>query len=139
VPRPLDGNTNGVARCDLGAFEFAHPQADTDGDRMLDPAELMAGTDPTDMRSVLRATVRLLAAQGPVAVSWPSVLGRMYCVEHATDLPPGAGWQMLSNNIPANGGVIEVQDALPSSSNRLYRVGLSKVAPSQHTNERKLP
>ena len=36
VPRPLDGDADGVALSDLGAFEVVHPTADTDGDDLPD-------------------------------------------------------------------------------------------------------
>jgi hypothetical protein len=48
VPRPLDGNTNGVALPDMGAYEYAHPFGDTDGDSMTDPWELQYGLCPTN-------------------------------------------------------------------------------------------
>lgn len=36
-PRVLDGNNNGHDRVDMGAFEYAHPQADSNKDGILDP------------------------------------------------------------------------------------------------------
>jgi hypothetical protein len=128
VARPLDGNTNGVARVDMGAFEFVHPLADTDRDTMLDTAEIIAGTNPTDPASVLRAAIRLLTEQGRVAVSWSSVVGRIYDLGAAPRAAPGADWQTISNNIPANGGKLTVEDAAGPSSNRFYRIGV-RVAP----------
>ncbi len=34
--RVLDGNNNGRIRADIGAFEFVHPKADSDGNGALD-------------------------------------------------------------------------------------------------------
>jgi hypothetical protein len=128
VARPLDGNTNGVAHVDMGAFEFVHPLADTDRDGMLDAAEGIAGTDPTDLVSVLRTTIRFLTPSGPVMITWPSVLGRTYQLEWAATLPPAGGWQSVSNNIPGVGGALTVADTSGASSNRFYRVR-TRLAP----------
>ncbi len=48
VARPLDGTGNGQAHPDLGAYEFIHPTADTDGDGLPDAWEIAHGLDPRD-------------------------------------------------------------------------------------------
>ena len=46
VPRPLDGDANGEAKADIGAFEYVYASADTDGDGMPDEWELLHGLAP---------------------------------------------------------------------------------------------
>jgi hypothetical protein len=43
-PRILDGNNNGHTAVDIGAYEYIHPQADSDGDGIPDRLEIEAGT-----------------------------------------------------------------------------------------------
>jgi parallel beta-helix repeat protein len=125
IPRPLDGNNDGLAAFDIGAFEFVNPTADTDHDGMPDWAELIAGTSPTDLNSVLKLRASRLVAGNAIALNWLSVTGRTYSVQFAPTV--GSGWQLFSNNIPGTGAMLEVHDPLAvGSSNRLYRLGVVK-------------
>lgn len=95
VYRPLDGNTNGVPLPDLGAYEFVHPTADSDGDAMPDVweaahylngatndttadldgdgsdnwTEYMADTDPANPISAL-CILQTSLQTGSVSVTW---------------------------------------------------------------------
>ncbi len=52
TPRPLDGNLDGTAATDMGAYERLEPSADSDGDRLTDGDELgIHGTSPTSANS----------------------------------------------------------------------------------------
>ncbi|MEX2236091.1 MAG: choice-of-anchor Q domain-containing protein [Dehalococcoidia bacterium] len=51
VARPQDGNADATSRCDIGAYELAAADADTDGDTVNDPEDncpLVVNTDQAD-------------------------------------------------------------------------------------------
>ncbi|NCC52869.1 MAG: PKD domain-containing protein, partial [Spartobacteria bacterium] len=49
IGRPLDGDDNGSNIHDVGAYEYGHPSADSDGDGLLDVDEINTyGTNPYD-------------------------------------------------------------------------------------------
>jgi hypothetical protein len=121
TPRPLDGFNSGIAAFDIGAYEYVNPNADTDHDGMLDWAELIAGTDPTNPNSVLKLQASVPAAGFPLGLSWLSVMGRSYNIEFKSSLADG-NWQSLTNGIEGTGGLLQVQDALNTSGNRFYRL-----------------
>ena len=121
LSRPLDGDNDGHAGVDLGAYEFMHPQADSDLDRIPDWWELaymgsatglvgsadsdgdsasnaeeyIAGTDIHDRQSLLSIS----AAEGGInhvgmyGIEWLSTTGRLYAVFCSTNL--ASGWESL--------------------------------------------
>lgn len=124
--RPLDGDNNGVAAVDVGAYEFVHPAADTDADGMPDTAEGIAGTNPTDAASVLRLSASVLSAENSVVLRWASVVGRTYKVEWSPAFEHAPGWQVLSEKIPGCGTALECRDPISGASPRFYRLGVVK-------------
>lgn len=126
VVRPLDGNADGMARWDIGAFEFAHPQVDLDGDGMFDAAEVIAGTNPADAASVLRLTAKLHLQENSIALRWPSVIGRTYTIEYGTSLGATGNWHTLMANLPGFGAMMEYHDTLGEAGQRYYRLGVKR-------------
>ncbi len=125
VNRPLDGNNDGVAAYDMGAFEFVHPDADTDHDGMLDQSELVAGTSPTDPAAVLGLEARRSTQVGSMVLSWLSVTNRIYNLEYKAALP-GSDWQTLTNGIQGSGLPLQVLDPLAPTAARFYRLGVTR-------------
>jgi len=126
VACPLDGDANGLAAFDIGAFECVHPQADTDGDTARDADEIIAGTNPTAPASVLRLNLGLLSLEKRVALRWPSVLGRIYTIEYKPALGPIGGWQTAVSNLAGSSVLMEWQDPVPGNTARFYRLGVAK-------------
>lgn len=87
-PRPLDGDNNGSALPDRGAFERIHPQADTDSDGVPDANEWIAGTGLTNAASFLEVR-RIEKDGGDVGIAWPGVQGRLYSIWVSTNLQHG--------------------------------------------------
>lgn len=134
VARPLDGNADGLAAADLGALEFVHPTADTDGDGMPDSWEVTvnlspihadaaedadgdgasnsheyaAGTHPRDPQSVLALRVEP-ASGGGVRLRWAGVAGRVYDVDRATQLGSAPDWTAHQSGLPGTGAELVVE------------------------------
>ncbi len=119
--RPLDGNRDGTNAWDIGAYEYVHPWADSDGEGMLDWAEVRAGTDATNASSYLFVEV----AGAANVVRWPSSTGRRYRLDRATNLVIGARFGNIVSNLNAVPPMNVYTDATVSGSGPwMYRVGL---------------
>jgi hypothetical protein len=103
VPRPLDGDNDGVARWDMGAYELIYMAADSDSDGMSDDDELIAGTDPTNAASLFKVSVLSDESTNTVIV-WLTVSNRVYGLESTSNLLTGI-WtnEPSATNMPGDG------------------------------------
>lgn len=151
VPRPLDGDNDGVADFDIGAFEFVSSLSDTDqdglsdasevddvqtdptiadcdGDTQLDGAEFIAGTDPWNSAIFFGLDEpSSLPVTGGFVVAWQSVTGRLYTVSACTNMPVLA-WTNLPDAalLEGTGARMSVTNSMNDTIRKLYRVGVKR-------------
>ncbi len=152
IPRPLDGNGDGRAVSDMGAYEYFLPTADSDGDGLTDTNELyvvgtspvspdtdgdtsgdgdevIAGTDPLSPFSVFAIHDEWYdASSRAVVLSWNSITGRLYTVQHTDDLVSGP-WTDLParTEIPGTGSLLNCTN--PAAAAPSYHRVLVRHAP----------
>jgi hypothetical protein len=152
TPGPLDGNGDGTARHDIGAYEFllatadsnadgipdgwlrdhelhpldrAVPEGNPDGDRFSTRQEWFANTNPRDPRSFLR--IESITRGSPVQVRFQSSLGRIYTLLYsndlATEISPGSVWAPVPGQVDIPGsGGIDILVDDTSNAQRFYRI-----------------
>ncbi|VGO11803.1 hypothetical protein PDESU_00350 [Pontiella desulfatans] len=146
IPRPLDGDTNGTATIDIGAYEFLIATADSDGDTMpdgwetdhglnaavadasgnpdADPhdnlREYYADTDPFDSGDFLRITD--FEVDGDTnTVFWMCRPTRRYTLQFTAELTNG--WTSAGSSfVPPFSGEIGEMVVGVVGTNRFYRV-----------------
>ena len=135
-PRPLDGNGDGVAAFDMGAYEFdarslipadwftshgldaSDPQvvwANPDHDAFNTFQEWLAGTDPTNASSFFY--IEDITKHSPAAVSFQSLTNRTYTLWKTPQLSP-ANWTPVPGEqaIPGTGGMMTLSDTNDATS-----------------------
>jgi hypothetical protein len=146
---PGDTDLDGYARIkggtvDTGAYEFQDPASvisyawlqsyglpnngladylDTDGDSMNNWQEWIAGTHPTNSRSLLRLQTPSMTPSS-VLLCWSSETNHDYFVERATTLQLPLLFRLLQANIPGQESITFFNDqTAPPTGAAFYRVG----------------
>jgi hypothetical protein len=124
VARPLDGDNNGIPAADLGAFELARPDVDTDGDAMSDYAEIIAVTCPTNANDYWSISHGSNPSNGHQVLSWTVATQRYYSLEYSTTLT--ADWQTdpACSNQAGYSGTMTITNTNPAA--RFFRVRVAE-------------
>jgi subtilisin family serine protease len=88
--------------------------ADADGDGASNYAEWVAGTNPTNPASCLRLLTPTVTATNSVIIEWPSVAGKSYRLERATNLVTGFDTIVRSNIAATPPTNLEADAVLPT-------------------------
>ena len=143
--RPLDGDADGAAITDVGAYESFNAAGDTDGDGMPDGwevehafsitnadgaadqdrdgfrnyAEYVAGTDPTNTLDYLRISA-IEGDGGTVQLFWPTVSNRVYSVLQGPTAPDSTSSNMYQ--VGGTGGTQSYSNENTASSPWFWRI-----------------
>lgn len=95
---------------------------DLDGDGASDAQEFRAGTDPTNLGSVLRVLTVSAAGGGPATLLWSAVPGRSYRVQFK-DSVEALQWNEHPSPVVAQFSTASfTETSAPSGGQRFYRV-----------------
>ena len=115
----LDSYYNVAA--DFGGDYEAADGSDTDHDGLLAWQEYLAGTIPTDLRSVLKV-ISAQAGGSDVIITWQSADGKTYTLQSKSDLGLPI-WNDVATGIPATGASTSYTTTL-GAERSYYRIGL---------------
>jgi len=148
LPRPLDGNGDGLAKFDIGAYETILASADSNGDGIpdgwtlrfglnpTDPTvgsgnpdndphttdqEWLADTDPTNALSYFR--IETISNSLPTAVQFLSSSNRLYTLLRAGGVTNTFGPVPGRENIPGTGSMQTLTDT-NGAAEVFYRIGV---------------
>jgi subtilisin family serine protease len=108
----------------FGHLTGTSPGSDLDSDGLNNLSEWLAGTDPTNAASVLKFSQISVSNTTGAVISWPSVAGKIYRIERATNLMAGFN-SIVRTNIPATAPLNTETDSVVLPGNtRYYRVGV---------------
>jgi hypothetical protein len=102
---------------------LSHAHADADGDGASNWHEYKAGTDPNDVKSILRVGSKNEPGSGECVVRWPTAADKQYIVERSSSLY-GDNWIPVSTNA-GTGWNLEYHDTNPAG-NCFYRVRVAE-------------
>ena len=130
LQRTVDTDNNGLPDWwelqYFGHLTGTDPIADPDHDGMNNLAEWTAGTNPTNVASVLRLTLVSATNANNIVVSWPSVAGKNYWLQRSTNLLTGFN-SVVGTNIAATAPTNVLTDtAILPGSTRYYRAGVQQ-------------
>jgi subtilisin family serine protease len=110
----------------FGQLTGTDPNADPDNDGASNLAEWLAGTDPTDPNSYLKLVIPNGRPTNGYVVQWPSVAGRFYRLQRATNLATGFN-TLVQTNVAATPPTNTLNDttALPGNT-RFYQLQLEQ-------------
>jgi hypothetical protein len=98
---------------------LAQPEADADGDGLMNLQEYAQGSDPTELRFHTPHADRAAAAQG-MRLQWFGKAGKTYRIESSSTIH--GGWQQLSGDVSGQGTVQEFTAPVQSDTMRFYRI-----------------
>jgi len=122
VDTDLDGLPDWWEQTYVGHLLGAQASADADGDGASNFAEWVAGTNPTNPASCLRLLTPTFTATNSIIIQWPSVAGKSYRLERATNLVAGFNAIVRSNIAATPPTNSELDTAFLPTQPRYYRI-----------------